>query len=422
MTAKLHAPVSFIATRRLSRARLGRERFVQKQERAMKRWLECAVPQVPAFTDKPNRLADLPVMDKAKLMANFERYNTAGLTAEEVRSALKNGDRIGRLTVGASTGTSGNQGLFVISDAERFRWLGSILAKTMADLLLRQQRVAILLPRGTGLYDSANQIQRLQLKFFDVTQGLADLRPSLEAFDPTVIVAPPKILRAISEGAFSLQPKRVFSAAETLDPMDRPIIEAGIRVPLGQIYMATEGLLGVTCRHGRLHLAEDSVHFEFEPVGDGLVTPLISSFRRDTQILARYRMNDLLRLDPNPCPCGTPLQSVSEIVGRMDDCFRLRSSRGVQMLTPDVLRNAVVMADHRITDFRLIQTGPNVVTLSLPETLAQEAKEAARIRLEALFKQRHLEVKIALKPSTFRLDVSRKLRRVEYSVPAEVCP
>lgn len=419
MIARLNAPISFLSTRYLSRPGLTRARFLQHQERALGKWLHRAVPKVPAFADAPAHLSMLPVMDKAQLMANFVQYNSQGITTDQVRRALKSGDQIGALTVGASTGTSGNQGLFVISDAERFRWLGSILAKTMADLLWQKQRVAILLPRGTGLYDSANQIQRLQLRFFDVTRGPDAWRAELETFDPTVIVAAPKVLRAMAEEKFSLRPLRVFSAAETLDPLDRPVIEAAFGRGLGQIYMATEGLLGTTCRHGRLHLAEDSVHFEFEPVGDGLVTPLISSFRRETQILARYRMNDLLRLDPEPCPCGTPLQAVTEIVGRMDDCFHLHGARGLQMLTPDVLRNAVVMADHGITDFRVIQTGPRTVELALPADLPPDAGLAARHGLQSLFDARGLHAKIALTYGPLPLDLNRKLRRVEYRAASE---
>ena len=418
MIAKLYAPLSFVTTRHLSRPRLSRTRFLQKQEKAVNRWLKYAVPKVPAFADAPPRLDALPVMDKARLMSDFTRYNTEGLSADHIRKALISGDQIRGLTIGASTGTSGNQGLFVISDVERFRWLGSILAKTMADLMWRRQRVAILLPRGTGLYDSANQIQRLQLEFFDVTQGLGTWREKLEGFDPTVMVAPPKVLRALVEDAFDLSPLRVFSAAETLDPLDRPVIEAGFGCKLGQIYMATEGLLGVTCRHGRLHLAEDSMHFEFEPVRDGLVTPLISSFRRDTQILARYRMNDLLRLDTAPCPCGTPLQAVAEVVGRMDDCFHLHGTHGPQMLTPDVVRNAVVMADHRITDFRVIQTGLKTVTITLPKSVPADAGLAAKDALKALFVRRGLRVEIALIHASLPLDVTRKLRRVECQIPS----
>ncbi|TIX93818.1 MAG: CoF synthetase, partial [Mesorhizobium sp.] len=110
-------------------------------------------------------------------------------------------------------------------------------------------------------------------------------------------------------------------------------------------YMATEGLFAVTCRQGGLHLAEDSVFFEFEPAGDGLVTPLVTAFRRQTQIMARYRMNDLLRLSEQPCNCGSPLRCVDEVVGRMDDVFRLESVAGQVLLTPDILRNAVLKAD-----------------------------------------------------------------------------
>lgn len=179
MITRLQAPpMSFVTTRRLSRpgGLGGRARFEALQARAIQRWLTRAVPQVRAFGHAPpNQLADLPVMDKARLMADFASYNVpGGLTADQVRAAMGGRDfRIGPpLTVGgASTGTSGNRGLFVISDAERFRWLGSILAKTIADLLWRRQRVAIILPQGTGLYDSANQFRQIRLQFFDLTDG-----------------------------------------------------------------------------------------------------------------------------------------------------------------------------------------------------------------------------------------------------------
>lgn len=417
MTARLEALGSFITTRRLSRPGLDRARFLALQDKALHRWLARSVPQVQAFAGPPRHLDQWPVMDKATLMADFARYNVAGLTADQVRTAMARDFRIGPYTVGASTGTSGNRGYFVISERERYRWLGSILAKTMADLLWRKQRVAILLPQGTALYESANQLRQIRLAFFDVTAGPASWQDRLERFDPTLIVAAPRILRHMVEHEFRLRPSRVFSAAETLDPVDRPIIEAGFGQPLGQIYMATEGLLGVTCRHGRLHLAEDSVHFTFEPVGDGLVTPLISSFRRDAQILLRYRMNDLLRLDPSPCPCGAPQQVVSEVVGRMDDCFDLRGPQGREMVTPDLWRNAIIAADPRITDFRLIQTDPARITLILPPALPQDAALRAEQQLTTVLAQRGLVAEITLLRQALPLDPLRKLRRVERRIP-----
>lgn len=407
MTAFLQAPLSFATTWRLSRP--GRARFERRQQAALNRWLRRAVPQVAAFADAPQRLDDLPVMDKATLMGNFAAYNRQGITADQVRAAMARDFRIGPLTVGASTGTSGNRGLFVISEAERFRWLGTILAKAMPDLLWRRQRVAIVLPQGTGLYDSANRVRQIQLKFFDLSR--VDWACAVQRFDPTVLVAPPKVLRHLVEAGAGIRPVRVFSAAETLDPVDRRVIEAGLG-PLGQIYMATEGLLGVTCRHNRLHLAEDSVAFEFEPVGDGLVSPLISSFRRETQILARYRMNDLLRLDPAPCPCGSPLTVAAEVIGRMDDCFRMVGRSGEALITPDILRNAVLDTDPRITDFRLVQTSRKGVMLTLPPELPEDVAQRARMTLETVFAGRGLAAQVRLTQAPLPLDMSRKLRRV----------
>lgn len=413
MIAQFQTALSSGITFRLSRPGMSRRRFEQLQARAIQRWLERAVPQVSAYDETPARLTDLPVMDKAQLMKDFANYNAPAVTAEQVRDAMARDFRIGSLTVGASSGTSGNRGYFVISDAERFRWLGTIVAKTIADLLWRRQRVAIILPQGTGLYESSNQTRQIELRFFNLTQGPEAWQNALETFDPTVIVAPPKVLRHMAERAFHLRPVRIFSAAETLDPVDRPVIEAAFGTPLMQIYMATEGLLGVTCSHGRLHLAEDSIHFEYEPAGGGLVTPLISSFRRETQILARYRMNDLLKLASAPCPCGSPLQAVEEVVGRRDDCFHLPGQTEQQLVTPDVLRNAVLMADHRIDDFRIVQTGAQEIILTLPPELPKAAAENAMNKLQALLSDRQVLADITLTQAPLALDVTRKLRRVE---------
>lgn len=411
MNALAEAVGSFALTRWVSRK--SRADFERWQAAALRRFLDRDLPRAPFYGKAPARLADLPVTDKALLMARFEDFNIDGLTATEAWAALARDCRVGSLTVGASTGTSGNRGLFVISEAERYRWLGTILAKAAPDLLWRGMRVAVILPQNTGLYDSARKSRLIKLAFFDLTLGPEHWRAALETFDPTVIIAPPKILRHLATEGFRLQPKRIFSAAETLDPVDRPVIEAFFRLPLDQIYMATEGLFAVTCRQGGLHLAEDSVFFEFEPAGEGLVTPLVTTFRRRTQIMARYRMNDLLRLSDRPCRCGSPLRCVDEIVGRMDDVFRLPSKGGPILITPDVLRNAVLKADRRIDDFRLVQIAPDRIELWLPPALADEAAATAHRAVRVLLETRKADATAALIRAPLPLETSRKLRRVE---------
>jgi phenylacetate-CoA ligase len=179
--------------------------------------------------------------------------------------------------------------------------------------------------------------------------------------------------------------------------------------------MATEGLFGVGCAHGTLHLAEDVVAFEWEPAGEtGLVTPLVTDFTRRTQVMARYRMNDLLRLSNRPCACGSPLQPVALIEGRQDDVFHLRSLSGstLRMITPDVIRNAVVDADRRILDYRVVQTGADTLDLQLASDLPGQAAQAASQALGLAV------TRAGVGPITIRLTsglhvpMDRKLRRV----------
>lgn len=418
MSPAAEALASFLRARRLMRPGLDRAGFGAWQNRALARWLARDLPRAPTYGKPVNSLADLPVTDKAALMADFAAFNTAGVTADQAWAAIAGGGSLRGLTVGASTGTSGNRGLFVISEAERFRWLGAMLAKTMADLLWRPRRVAIILPRDTRLYHAARRLGWIDLRFFDLTQGIESWLAELQAFAPAVIVAPPRALRALAEQKARLRPLRLFAAAETLDPIDRPLIEAHFAQPLRQIYMATEGLLAVSCPQGRLHLAEDSVYFEFDAAGDGLVAPIITAFCRQTQIMARYRMNDLLRLSAQPCPCGCALRAVDEVVGRMDDCFEFGGGGGGGgQITPDALRNAVIDADPRIDDFRLWQTGADAVTLVLPPDLPDPAALAARAALQALLARRGAAARLTVLRQPLAADPLRKLRRVERRWP-----
>lgn len=406
---------SYFRVRSVSRFADRREDFLAWQERRLERWLQNDVQKVEAFQDLAGgapALDSIPIMEKTDLMADFSRYNIARVTNEQGWRAFEGNRRIGNLIAGASTGTSGNRGLFVISQQERFAWLGAILAKALPDFWRHRDRVAVLLPVDTPLYTSADRTRVLTLRFFDTTEPLADHRAALHTFNPTVLIAPPRILRQIAEMDLRLSPRRVFSCAEKLESFDRYPIETAFRVSLREIYMATEGLLAVTCAHGRLHLTEDCMHFSFEEKAGGLCLPIISDFSRKTQIMARYRLNDLLRLSSRGCPCGLPLQVVDEIVGREDDIFYLGSESGHLIeLTPDILRNTIVDTDRRILDFKLVQTTRNQLILHLPSPVPFPVRERARDHLVSLL-QRHGIAAVDIRLADFVQDPSRKLRRV----------
>jgi putative adenylate-forming enzyme len=407
---------AFLRTRRLARRLKTRTDLERWQEERIGYWLRHSVAKVGYYRGRSiASLGDLPVIDKSVLMAHFDQFNLAGIMREQCWAMLESGRQPKGYVVGASTGTSGNRGLFVISDAERYEWLGVMLGKVLPGFPLETARIALILPLHTALYSSANRTSRLALEFFDLRRGVEQIAPEVVAYRPDTIIAPPKVLRWLAEHDATLAPRRLFSAAEVLDPIDREAIEQRYRLTLGQIYMATEGLLGTSCKHGTLHLAEDAVHFELEPVpGSDLVSPIISDFTREIQIMARYRMNDLLRLRPEGCSCGSPLRAVAEVVGRSDDVFELprQDGAGVVTITPDVLRNAILDAHRSITDFRLVQCGPEMIELLLPEAAASEALAAARDAVGRLLRAMGAQAEImagtsVLSPPTV------KLRRVE---------
>jgi putative adenylate-forming enzyme len=374
--------LAFMRTHALHRWLRSRDRITKWQNANLERLRRSAVADVAFYRELGDvPFSDFPMVGKQDVMGRFEAFNRLGLTTPQIWAMIDRGETPEGYDVGCSTGTSGNRGLYLVSDIERFVWLGTIVAKALPISL--RQRVAIVLPRSSRLYDAANESRMLKVLFLDLSEGLPSAAKALAAFKPTVVVGSPKALRWFAENGTAISPRLMFSCAEVLDPPDRRAIEQHFKLKLREIYMATEGLFGVSCEHGTLHLAEDVVHFEFEPVTDAtdLVTPIVTDFTRRTQIMARYRMNDILRLDRNRCACGSALQAVVEIIGRRDDVFVLPnrdSSKPPVMLTPDLFRNAVLGADRIIDDFRVRRVEENRIEVVLPDRIPIPVAVAAR--------------------------------------------
>jgi putative adenylate-forming enzyme len=419
VTPRLALVSAYLRTRLLQRWLNSRSRIERWQKPRLTSLLRHAARHVAFYREFRNAaFSDLPVIGKREVMDRFEDFNRLGLTASQIWAMIDRGEAPAGYDVGCSTGTSGNQGVYLISDHERFVWLGTIVAKALPLSLRRPHRVAIVLPRTSRLYDAANESKLLKLLFVDLRLGLAAAAEALAAFKPTVVVGPPKALRWLAENNVAIAPQLIFSSAEVLDPPDRRAIEQHFDLKLREIYMATEGLFGVSCQHGTLHLAEDVVHFEFEPVAGAadLVAPIVTDFTRRAQVTARYRMNDILRLDNKRCPCGSALQAVSEIIGRRDDVFLLPNrdpARPPVWLTPDVLRNAVLAPDRSIDDFRVRQTGENRIEVALPVHVSHRVGELvceSVLRACARVEARPV-VEVQYEALQLRNDV--KLRRVE---------
>ncbi|WP_221088163.1 F390 synthetase-related protein [Deinococcus aquaedulcis] len=344
------------------------------------RWVAAHSPAVAArfrAAGLPlSRWPELPPTTKAQMLATFDTLNTAGVTLAQALNTARRAEQTrdftprlptprGPVTVGLSTGTSGTQGVFLVGEAEQARWAGTVLRALLPGGwrgLTRRHRVAFFLRADSPLYRSVGS-RWLDFRFFDLLRPVAELARELTAYRPTLIVGPPAVLRAVQDQGAGVQAERVVSVAEVLDPDDAGHLRAW--GPVVQVYQATEGLLALPCEHGELHLTEAHVHFDLEAVGGGLVRPVITDLRRRVQPFVRHRLDDLLRLHPEPCPCGRAARRVAAIVGRQDDALHLPGPGGAPVtIWPDFLRGAL-SAVPGLRDYRAEQTGAATLTLAL---------------------------------------------------------
>jgi putative adenylate-forming enzyme len=412
------------AAKRWTLARLRTRQQVEiRQQQLLTQLLAYApigIPFYRSYAGKP--ITAWPVMDKAMALAHFSGLNAHGVTdgqawqvAEKGLSEANRSGRLGDLTIGTSSGTSGNRGLFLISDAERYQWLGSILARTLPDFPFARHRVAVLLSTGNSLYETTRQSGRLAFGFYDLRKGIEIHRVAMEAFAPDVIVAPPKALRILAEQDFTLKPAHILAGGEVLDPLDAAPVMERYGVAPRSIYQATEGFIGIACRHGMIHLNEDDMLIEREPVPGhpDRVVPIITDLRRRAQVMIRYRLNDILVPSTRPCACGSPLQAIERVEGRCDDVIELPSRGGGRVtVMPDAIRATILDAERHLADFRFDQTGTADFMLRLPSGAPEDSEHKVVTALQALFEQ---QGGIACKISTVRginEPIAGKLRRI----------
>lgn len=346
-----------------------RAEIITWQAAGMRRLRERIMPRSPfhaPFAARP--VADWPLMTKARLMEHFTGINTCGIHRDEaLEIALKSEESrdfspmIGEVAVGLSTGTSGQRGLFLSNKRERALWAAVMCGRFWPAPLLSRQRIAFFLRANNALYQSLSN-RLMQFRFYDLLQDFEAHLAALDAQNPTVLIAPAQILGLIAKakaaGQIRLRPRRIISVAEVLSPDDSAITETVFGLRPDQAYQCTEGVLGLTCRHGSLHLNERYIHFDRDVIDEatGAFCPVITDFTRESLPILRYRLDDVLIPDPEPCPCGCASQRLQRIEGRADDILWWQSADGRPRLVPsDAIRQAVATLPVPVRDYRVIE-------------------------------------------------------------------
>ncbi|HED36616.1 MAG TPA: hypothetical protein ENJ08_20655 [Gammaproteobacteria bacterium] len=419
---KLRVLKSFVQTKfRKFKSRPDIELWQNRQFNKLKKSALTHSAYYSDYTHRP--LNEWPIINKRIHLENFNQINTRNLELDEVLRIAEKSEvdrefspKYNGVSVGLSSGTSGNRGVFVTSDKERAVWAGSILARLLPDF--RPQKIAFFLRANNNLYETVKS-RYIRFEFFDLMQPMDRHIKRLVKYNPTILIAPAQVLVVLARywaAGMEIMPRKIISVAEVLTEDDKTLIEGVFKQRVHQIYQCTEGFLAHTCSEGELHLNEDTVLFEKEWINQrrGIFIPVVTDLKRQSQPVIRYRLDDVLVENFVPCPCGSPMTRLKKIMGRFDDVLFFKSvneSEKIQALFPDFICRVISGADRKIQRFKVMQKSADEILVELDDA-GIACKAVVEKALVGMF-ERHKLKEPGIKFSAFEQSpLSVKCRRV----------
>ena len=362
---------------------------------------------------------DFPLLNKALMMDNLGDLLTRKIDLNAAFDVAKNAEesrdfssRVGDLSIGFSSGTSGSRGVHVVSDNEGSNWAGFMLARGLGGSILGKHHVALFLRANSNNYEKINS-RRIKFSFFDLLKPMEQLQKEVEIANPTELIAPPSVLRYLADNNCKINPRRIISAAEVLDPIDEKIISKYFSQIVHQFYTSTEGEMAATCELGTLHLNESIMHIGKQWVDEekGLFHPILTDFMRTTQPIIRYLQNDILALQKEGCRCGDARTAISQVMGRSDDVFYLQKndSDEFEPIVPDFIRRAVMRLSPEIEAYHAIQKSRNIIEIGIQPNNISSLDYSG---FEELFKEKKVQKAELIITEHSHIPSTNKLRRI----------
>lgn len=398
----------------------GRQELLHYQEKKIRNHLSY-VAEHSRFYKGRLELKDCPVIGKEIMMENFNDMNTVNVDRDTALEFAVRAERerdfspkLNHTTIGLSSGTSGSRGIFLVSDEEKSRWAGYILARFLPGGILGVYSIAFFMRADSNLYEAVNT-GRIRFHFFDIYQNIELHIERLNQVSPRILAGQPSVLLALAKkqegGKIRIRPEVVISIAEVLEREDEERLKAAFGLPvIHQVYQCTEGCLAATCRCGTLHLNEDIVQIEREYLDETRFVPIVTDFERKAQPVIRYRLNDILVEKKDGCACGSPFLALEKIEGREDDVFLFEGEGGKEIAVfPDFIRRCMLFAGGGC-EYRIVQTEDCSLRVYADLTGESERKVLAE------FKQLAVDMQFILPGICFvpyALEAGRKMKRVE---------
>ncbi len=179
--------------------------------------------------------------------------------------------------------------------------------------------------------------------------------------------------------------KFVVGGADMLTPLLRRQIQEAFRAKVFDTYECQEvGLLAWECREtGLYHVCDDNAIIEVlkdgRPAADGEAGEVVvTSLHLRAAPFIRYRLEDIVTVGPERCPCGLPFRTFRSIEAKKQDYFRLPDGRE---LYPWAVSLVVIDEAPWALQFQLVQEREDRIVML---TEAREQPSAADVeRLKA---------------------------------------
>ena len=365
---------------------------------------------------------NFPVLEKKDFLKNFDLINTKSIKyVNAVKVALKAENTrnfkpsINDITVGLSTGTSGNKSVFLASENERAYWTAAVIDRVIG-WSFKKRKIAFFLRANSNLYESVNS-KWINFNFFDLLISNEKNLKRLQSLDPTILVAQTSMLLVIADAVqnkgLKINPDKIISVAEVLSNEDKGYLEKIFCKKIHQVYQCNEGFLAHTCEKGNLHFNEDFLIIEKEYLDTEKKRfyPIITDLERITQPVIRYKLDDIIH-EKFDCDCSLNSTAIEMIEGRKDDALKFLNYKGSEVVVfPDFIRRAIVFSDDNILNYSLTQIKENTVNLFVDGKL-EYFEKAKKSIVELLEKFKISDIHIN-KVDTLDHIKGTKLRRIK---------
>lgn len=321
-----------------SRANWKAEQWREWQQARLRQLLDMAARQVPYYRDHWTRhqkqaaqegnLEALPLLEKASLRADpkdFLRQDMKPVPHLVFHTSGSTGTPIATHWTARELRAS-----MAIREVRSANWAGVSFRQPRATF---SGRLVEPNPESKGPFYRFNWVERqaylsaFHLRPATAPQYVEALRRHRIQWLTGYAVSYSILARYILEQKLSAPPlKAIITTSEKLTAPMRALMEEAFRCPVFEEYSTVENVLfSSQCPAGRLHvspdigvveiLRPDGSHCASDEVGEVVATCLF----REYQPLIRYRLGDLAKWDPEPCPCGCAMPVIKEVIGRVED-------------------------------------------------------------------------------------------------------